>query len=172
MSKFDILFEEQMGEFTRPGPIAGDYVKLKSNFKASDWYKGLDEARHNYIQEILTLVEQGKYLMLSTTKREAFDVRSATQPESTDTTTWSIADIVVEVNPGFFSHTLTLPVELLEFDMSWAEARATRPVQGDQGEVELKPKDVEDKTIDIGQQTKIPNGDYKLSTENYNALKL
>ena len=167
MSKFDTLFEEQIGQFTKPGPVAGDYVKIKNNFKSSDWYKGLDEARQNYVQEILTLVEQGKYLMLSTTKREAFDVRSATQPESTDTTTWSIADIVVEVNPGFFTHTLTLPVELLEFDMSWAEARATRPVQGDQGEVELKPKDVEDKAIDIGQRTAVPDGDYKLGTANY-----
>ena len=98
-------------------------------------------------------------------------MRSATQPAPTDTTTWSIADIVVEVNPGFFSHTLTVPVELLEFDMSWAEARGTRPVQGDQGE-EHQAKDVEDKAIDIGQQTKVPSGDYKLSTESYNALKL
>ena len=168
MSKFDTLFEEQIGQFTKPGPVAGDYVKLKSNFKSSDWYKGLDEARQNYVQEILTLVEQGKYLMLSTTKREGFDVRSATQPAATDQTTWSVADVVVEVNPGFFSHSLSLPVELLEFDMSWAEARATRPVQGDQAE-EHEAKKVEDKAIDIGQQTKVPNGDYTLadSTANY-----
>jgi hypothetical protein len=172
MSKFNTLFEEQLGEFTKPGPVAGDYVKLKGNFKSSDWYKGLDESRKNYVQEIITLVEQGKYLMLSTTKREGFDVRSATQPASTDTTTWSVADVVVEVNPGFFSHTLSLPVELLEFDMSWAEARGTRPVQGgDQGE-EHEAKDVEDKAIDIGQQTKVPDGDYTLSTANYNSLKL
>jgi len=167
MSKFNTLFEEQLGEFTKPGPVAGDYVKLKGNFKSSDWYKGLDEARKNYVQEILTLVEQGKYIMLSTTKREAFDVRSANQPASTDPTNWSVADIVVEVNPGFFSHTLSLPVDLLEFDMSWAEARGTRPVQGEQGEVELKPKDVEDKVVDVGSQTKVPDGNYNLGTANY-----
>ena len=39
MSKFDTLFEEQIGQFVKPGPIAGDYVKFASNLKSSDWYK-------------------------------------------------------------------------------------------------------------------------------------
>ena len=30
-----------------------------------------------------------------------------------------------------------------------------------------KPEEVEDPTIDIGQQTHVPDGDYKLSTANY-----
>ena len=47
MSKFDTLFEEQIGQFTRPGPVAGDYVKIKGTCKSSDWYKGLGEARQN-----------------------------------------------------------------------------------------------------------------------------
>ena len=167
MSKFNTLFEEQIGQFTKPGPVAGDYVKIRSNYKSSDWYKGLDESRQNYVGEIMTLVEQGKYLMLSTIKRNMYETRHPNQPESTDSLNWSSADIVVEVNPGFFSHTLTVPVELLEFDMSWAEARGTRPVKGEDAEVELKPKDVEDKAIDIGSQTKVPDGDYKLGTANY-----
>jgi len=56
---------------------------------------------------------------------------------------------------------------LLEFDMSWEEARGTRPVKGEDAEVELKPSNAEDKAIDIGQQTKVPDGDYKLGTANY-----
>ena len=167
MSTFDTLFEEQIGQFTKPGPVAGDYVKIKSNYKSSDWYKGLDESRQNYVGEIMTLVEQGKYLMLSTIKRNMYETRHPNQPESTDSLNWSSADIVVEVNPGFFSHTLTVPVELLEFDMSWEEARGTRPVKGEDAKVELKPSDAEDKAIDIGPQTKVPDGDYKLGTANY-----
>ena len=167
MSKFDTLFEEQIGQFTKPGPVAGDYVKIKGTCKSSDWYKGLGEARQGYVNEILTLVEQGKYLMLSTIKKNMYETRHPNQSEATDSQGWDTADIVVEVNPGFFSHNLTIPVDLLEFDMSWEEARATRPVKGDQGEVELKPKDTEDKAIDIGQQTKVPDGNYNLGTANY-----
>jgi hypothetical protein len=172
MSKFDTLFEEQIGQFTRPGPVAGDYVKIKGTCKSSDWYKGLGEARQTYVNEILTLVEQGKYLMLSTIKKNMYETRHPNKSEATDSQGWDIADIVVEVNPGFFSHNLTVPMDLLEFDMSWEEARATRPVKGEDLEVELKPRDAEDKAIDIGQQTKVPDGDYKLSTEGYNALNL
>ena len=68
----------------------------------------------------------------------------------------------------------TIPMELLEFDMSWEEHRGTRTDKTNDQEDHstLKPEEVEDKAIDIGQQTKVPNGDYKLSTESYNALKL
>ena len=31
----------------------------------------------------------------------------------------------------------------------------------------LKPEPVEDKAIDVGQQTTVPDGDYKLGTANY-----
>tara|TARA_R110002051_G_scaffold305018_3_gene374704 strand:+ start:6746 stop:7261 length:516 start_codon:yes stop_codon:yes gene_type:complete len=169
MSTFDTLFEEQIGQFTQHGPIAGDYVKIKGDHKASEWYKTLDESKQNYVKEILTLVEQGKYLMLSTIKSAKYEVaqKAPSTREGTAGTAWDIADIVVEVNPGFFSHTLTLPLALLEFDMSWDEARATRPVKGEQSEVELKPKDVEDAAIDVGQQTQVPDGDYTLGTANY-----
>ena len=62
MSKFDTLFEEQIGQFVKPGPIAGDYVKFASNLKSSDWYSGLSETRKAYVDEIATLAEQGKPL--------------------------------------------------------------------------------------------------------------
>ena len=69
MSKFDTLFEQQVARFVKSGPIAGDYVNFKKGYESSDWYKSLDKARQDYIQEIKTLSEQGKPLMLSTIKK-------------------------------------------------------------------------------------------------------
>ena len=54
MSKFDTIFEAQIGRFVKSGPIAGDYVKFAGNLKSSDWYSGLDEARKSYVDEIVT----------------------------------------------------------------------------------------------------------------------
>ena len=169
MSKFNTLFEEQISQYTKPGPVAGDYVKIRSNYTESDWWKGLDEARQNYVNEILTFMEQGKNLMLSTIKRNLYvpEPRHANQVPSSDSVNWTSADVTLEHNPGFYTHTLTIPVDLLEFDMTWDEARGKRRQKGEEREVTLKPQDVENKSIDIGQQTHVPGGDYKLSTEQY-----
>ena len=167
MSKFNTLFEEQISQYTKPGPVAGDYVKIRSNYKDSDWWKGLDEARQNYVNEILTFVEQGKHLMLSTIKKSMYETRHANQAPSSDATNWDTADITLEQNPGFYSHSLTIPIELLEFDMTWDEARGKHKQKGEEREVTLKPQEVENKSIDVGQQTHVPGGDYKLSTEQY-----
>ena len=69
MSKFDTIFEAQIGRFVKSGPIAGDYVKFASNMKSSDLYSGLDEARKAYVDQIVTVAEEGKPLMLSTIKK-------------------------------------------------------------------------------------------------------
>ena len=163
MSKFDTLFEQQIGRFVKSGPIAGDYVKLKSNYKSSDWYKALDEARRNYVSEILTLSEQGKHLMLSTIKKGIHETGS------TDSQSWNIADIAVENAPGFYTSPLTLPLELLEFVVSSADARGTQkdPTNDQKDHTTLKPEEETDKAIDVGQQTNVPDGNYKLGTANY-----
>ena len=162
MSKFDTLFEQQIGRFVQSGPIAGDYVKIKSGCESSDWYKSLDEARQNYIQEIKTLSEQGKPLMLSTIKKAVYetDVTDSTQ---------QLADIAVEVTPGFYAQNLTIPIELLEFDISSADARGTQkdPTHDQKDHTTLKPEVAEDKAVDVGQQTHAPDGDYKVTTAKY-----
>ena len=165
MSTFDTLFEAQIGRFVKSGPIAGDYVKLSSNFKSSDWYKALDEARQNYVNEILTLSEQGKPLMLSTIKKAIYET------EATDSQA-QIADIVVEYAPGFYHQSLTLPLELLEFSETWDEHRATAkdPTNDQEDKSTLKPKEYDARDLpgeDVGGQTHIPDGDYKLGTANY-----
>ena len=162
MSKFDTLFEQQVARFVKSGPIAGDYVKLKGNWESSDWYKSLDESRQNYIQEIKTLSEQGKPLMLSTIKKAIYET-------GTTDSQAQLADIVVEYAPGLYHQSLTIPLELIELAETWDEHRATvkDPTNDQQDHSTLKPGDVEDKAIDVGQQTHVPGGDYKLSTAAY-----
>jgi len=162
MSKFDTIFEAQIGRFIKSGPIAGDYVKFASNLKSSDWYSGLDEARKAYVDEIVTVAGEGKPLMLSTIKKAVYET------ETTDTDK-QLADIAVEMAPGFYTQNLTIPLELLEFAISSADARGTQkdPTNDQENSTTLKPEEVEDKAIDVGQQTKVPDGDYKLTTAKY-----
>tara|TARA_R100000008_G_C3581637_1_gene168953 strand:- start:661 stop:1155 length:495 start_codon:yes stop_codon:yes gene_type:complete len=161
MSKFDTLFEAQIGRFVKSGPIAGDYVKLKNGCESSDWYKSLDKVRQDYVQEIKTLSEQGKPLMLSTIKKGLYET------ETTDSQA-QLADITVEMAPGFYQNNLTIPLELLEFAETWDEHRATKtdPTNDQRDAQTLKPEVVEDQEID-GHQTKVPGGDYKLNTAKY-----
>ena len=155
MSKFDTLFEQQIGRFVQSGPIAGDC-------KSSDWYKNLDETRQTYVDEIITLSEQGKPLMLSYLKKAVYET------DATDSET-QIADIAVEISPGFYAQKLTIPAQLLEFDISSADARGTQkdPTNDQKDHTTLKPEVAEDKAIDVGQQTHVPGGDYKVTTAKY-----
>ena len=117
MSKFDTLFEEQIGQFVKSGPIAGDYVKFASNLKSSDWYKELSESRKAYVEEIITLAEQGKPLMLSTIKRAIYEIGdhpAKTIPGKDEGFNDQFADIVVEYTPGFYQQSLSLPIQLIQ----------------------------------------------------------
>ena len=169
MSKFDTLFEEQIGQFVKPGPIAGDYVKFASNFKSSDWYKELSESRKAYVEEIVTLAEQGKPLMLSTIKRAIYENPAKTVPGKDDGFNAQFADIVVEYAPGLYQQSLSLPIQLVELTLDKLEARATQkdPSNDQEDKSTLKPEDVEDPTIDVGTDPHLQDGDYKLGTANY-----
>jgi len=169
MSKFNTLFEEQIGQFVKPGPIAGDYVKFASSLKSSDWYKELSESRKAYVDEIVTLAEQGKPLMLSTIKRAIYENPAKTVPGKDEGFNHQFADIVVEYAPGLYQQSLSLPLQLVELTLCKDAARGTQkdPSNDQEDKSTLKPEDVEDSTIDIGQQTHVPDGDYKLSTERY-----
>jgi len=162
MSKFNTIFEAQIGRFVKSGPIAGDYVKFAKNLKSSDWYSSLGEARKAYVDEVITVSEEGKPLMLSTIKKAVYET------ETTDSDQ-QLADIVVEISPGFYAQNLTIPIELLEFAISSADARGTQkdPTNDQANPTTLKPEVAEDAAIDVGQQTKVPNGDYKLNTAKY-----
>ena len=162
MSKFDTLFEAQIERFVKSGPIAGDYVKFASSLKSSDWYKGLDEARKTYVDEIGTLSEQGKPLMLSVIKKAVYET------ETTDSQA-QIADIAVEISPGFYAQKLTIPLPLLELSITSADARGTQkdPTNDQEDPTTLNPEEAGEAPIEVGQQTKVPNGDYTLTTAKY-----
>jgi len=171
MSKFDTLFEEQIGQFVKSGPIAGDYVKFASNLKSSDWYKGLGESRKAYVEEIITLAEQGKPLMLSTIKRAIYENPAKTIPGKDEGFNNQFADIVVEYAPGFYQQSLSLPIQLIELTLGKDEARATQkdPSNDQEDKSTLKPEefDARELTPELGGQTHVPDGDYKLGTANY-----
>ena len=100
--------------------------------------------------------------MLSTIKKAVYET------ETTDSQS-QLADIAVEISPGFYSQNLTIPLELLEFAISSADARGTQkdPTNDQKNPTTLKPEVQEDSDIDVGQQTKVPDGDYKLTTAKY-----
>ena len=68
-----------------------------------------------------------------------------------------------------YQNNLTIPLELLEFDISSADARGTQkdPTNDQKDPTTLKPEEAQDVATDIGQPTKVPNGDYKLTTAKY-----
>jgi hypothetical protein len=171
MSKFNTLFEEQIGQFVKPGPIAGDYVKFASNLKSSDWYKELSESRKAYVEEIITLAEQGKPLMLSTIKRAIYENPAKTIPGKDEGFNDQFADIVVEYTPGFYQQSLSLPIQLIELTLGKDEARATQkdPSNDQEDKSTLKPEefDARELTPELCGQTHVPDGDYKLSTAKY-----
>jgi len=67
---------------------------------------------------------------------------------------------------------LSLPVNLIELTLCKDAARATQkdPSNDQEDNSTLKPEEVEDPTIDIGQQTHVPDGDYTLATSTANYL--
>ena len=65
MGKFNEIYEEVYQRFEKTSAIPGDYVKIRSNVKSSDWYKNLDEARKGYVDNIIALQEAGKFILFS-----------------------------------------------------------------------------------------------------------
>jgi len=161
MGKFNEIYEEVYQRFEKTSAIPGDYVKIRSNVKSSDWYKNLDEARQGYVDNIIALQEAGKFILFSAIKSTQYETNSLGAKEF-------IADITVEEAPGFYSNALTIPIELVEFDEKGDVHRGTRSDKTNEKEEKLthKPEPVEDAQVDVGNSNKIEGGDYKLATES------
>jgi len=162
MGKFSELYEEVYQRYEKTSAIPGDYVKIRSNVKSSDWYKNLDEARKAYVDNIIQLQEAGKYILFSAIKSTQYETNRLGSKEY-------IADITVEEAPGFYNNALSLPIELVEFDMTGDEHRATRidKTNEKQENITAKPEPVKDPELAVGNNSKIDGGDYKLASENY-----
>ena len=161
MGKFNEIYEEVYQRFEKTSAIPGDYVKIRSNVKSSDWYKNLDEARKGYVDNIISLQEAGKFILFSAIKSTQYETNALGSKEY-------IADITVEETPGFYNNALSIPIELIEFDEKADVHRGTRTDKTNEKEEKItsKPEPVKDAQVDIGNSTKIPGGDYKLANEN------
>ena len=161
MGKFTELYEEVYQRYEKTSAIPGDYVKIRSNVKSSDWYKNLDEARRAYVDNIIQLQEDGKFILFSAIKSTQYETNRLGSKEY-------IADITVEEAPGLYNNALSLPIELIEFDEKSDVHRGTRTDKTNEKEEKLthKPEPVEDAQVDVGNSSKIEGGNYELATES------
>lgn len=167
MGKFIEIYNEVYQRFSKTSAIPGDYVKIRSNVKSSDWYKKLDETRKAYVENIIQLQEAGKYILFSAIKSTQYETNALGSKEY-------IADITVEEAPGFYTNNLSIPIELVEFDMSSSDHRATRTDKNNEKEEKntAKPEPVKDQDVAVGNKSKIDNGNYKLAGESYTSRYL
>jgi hypothetical protein len=167
MGKFNDIYEEVYQRYEKTSAIPGDYVKIRSNVKSSDWYKNLDEARKGYVDGIIALQEAGKFLLFSAIKSTQYETNALGSKEY-------IADIAVTEAPGLFTNPLSIPMELIELHMTIDEYRATAKDSNNDQEVEVtaKPEPVSDKDTVIGNKSKLDGGDYKLAGESYTSKYL
>ena len=167
MGKFDKIYEEVYQRFEKVSAIPGDYIKIRSNVKGSDWYKGLDDTRKSYVDGIVNLQNEGKFLLLSAIKSTQYETNALGSKEF-------IADIAVVEAPGLYTNSLSIPVELIEYHMSYDEHRGNSHDKTNEKEEKIttKPEEVQDQSVDIGNSTKHDNGDYKLAGESYTSQYL
>ena len=167
MGKFSKLYEEVYQRYEKTSAIPGDYVKIRSNVKSSDWYKNLDEARKGYVDSIIAMQEAGKFILFSAIKSTQYETHKLGSNEY-------IADITIEEAPGLYTNSLSLPIELIEFDMTGEDHRATRTDKNNEQQVETnsKPEPVQDKDVEVGNKSKIDGGNYKLAGESYTSQYL
>jgi len=167
MGKFSKLYEEVYQRYEKTSAIPGDYVKIRSNVKSSDWYKNLDEARKAYVDNIIQLQEDGKFILFSAIKSTQYETNRLGSKEY-------IADITIEEAPGFYNNALSLPIELIEFDMTGEDHRATRIDKNNekQENITAKPEPVKDSDIAVGNSSKLQGGNYKLAGESYTSQYL
>lgn len=161
MEKFNNIYEQVAARYEKASAIPGDYVKIRSNVKSSEWYKSLDDARKNYVDSIIQLQEDGTPILFSALKGTQYDTNVLGAKEY-------LADITCELAPGFYQNPLTIPVELVEFDMTRDENRGTRTNPNNEKEEKINhdPEPVKDQDVAVGNSSKVEGGDYKLANES------
>ena len=162
MGKFNEIYEEVYQRYEKTCAVPGDYVKIRSNVKSSDWYKNLDESRKTYVDSIIQLQESGKFILFSAIKSTQYETNALGSKEY-------IADITVEEAPGFYNNPLSIPIELVEFDMTSSDHRGTRTDKTNEKEEKInhKPEPATDQEVLVGNKHKHDGGSYKLAGESY-----
>lgn len=166
MGKFIKLYEKVYERFEKTSGIPGDYVKLRSDIKSSDFYKSLDEPQSSRIDEILELQKSGKFVILRAIKGNTWDTHQISPTEYT-------MDISIVEAPGLYTHDISVPSEVVEFHMSYADHRATaydKNLEQDNKEIH-DPQKVDHEDEEFGTPTKHKGGDYKLANESSTTTK-
>lgn len=172
-SKFNPLFETIYSRFQNgAGFLAGDVVKLKSNYKNLECYKNLGE---NVKQRIEDIVKTGNNIRVGRLHNSHFS-NSYGAFGGTDAPA-TLADCYEEVAPSFWRNLVTVPVECLETNNPALDLPPVPEGQKDKQRAYQKPlevaKDKPNKGAEIDEQTKAgkkqthaQKGDYKLATDN------
>lgn len=172
-SKFNPLFESIYSRFKDgSGFLAGDVVKLKSNYKSLDCYKKLSE---NVRQRIEDMVKTGNNIRVGRLHNAQFS-NSYGALGGTDAPA-HLADCYEEVAPSFWRNLVTLPVECLEtanpaFDLPPVPANQKDKQRAYQKPLEAtkdKPNtgaEIDEQTKVGKKQTRLKDGEYKLATDN------
>ena len=172
-SKFNPLFETIYSRFQNgAGFLAGDVVKLKSNYKNLECYKALGE---NVKQRIEDITKTGNNIRVGRLHNSHFS-NSYGAMGGTDAPA-TLADCYEEVAPSFWRNLVTIPVECLETANPLIDLPPVPANQKDKQRAYQKPleasKDKPNKDAAIDEQTKVgkkqthvPKGDYDLATKN------
>lgn len=172
-SKFNPLFENIYSRFQNGnGFLAGDVVKLKSEYKNLECYKRLGE---NVKQRIEDMVKTGNNIRVGRLHNAEFS-NSYGAFGGTDAPA-SLADCYEEVAPSFWRNLVTIPVECLETANPALDLPPVPANQKDKPRAYQKPlevtKDKPNKGAEIDEQTKVAEkqthaqkGDYDLATKN------
>ncbi len=172
-SKFNPLFETIYSRFQNgAGFLAGDVVKLKSNYKNLECYKALGE---NVKQRIEDITKTGNNIRVGRLHNSHFS-NSYGAMGGTDAPA-TLADCYEEVAPSFWRNLVTIPVECLETANPLVDLPPVPANQKDKQRAYQKPleasKDKPNKGTEIDEQTKVgkkqthaPKGDYELATKN------
>lgn len=109
-SKFETVVTEMFNRFTQGnGFLQGDTVRLKKSALTSDWFKKQAESVQTRLKEMVA--DSNRIYRVSTLKSEK---PRAAGSFGIDEPLCTTADIVREVNPGFWVDPLTIPTEHLE----------------------------------------------------------
>jgi len=172
-SKFNPLFETIYSRFQNgAGFLAGDVVKLKSNYKNLECFKALGE---NVKQRIEDITKTGNNIRVGRLHNSHFS-NSYGAMGGTDAPA-TLADCYEEVAPSFWRNLVTIPVECLETANPLVDLPPVPDNQKDRQRAYQKPleasKDKPNKDAAIDEQTRVgkkqtraPKGDYELATKN------
>ena len=155
-SKFSRLTEQAVTRFEQGGYINGDYVKLRSNYKSSPFYK---EAADHVKAKIDELAETDLNIRISGVK----SIRNNMAPVvgNQNAPGGYHVDLAIEIAPGLYPSHVTVPVEIVELvDTADAMGRVSPPESQVYKNNVHGAEEVETTDIDRSnpkQDTKLPN---------------